>query len=249
VAEQVKAGILTKAEAEHHPYRNVISRAVGTAPAVEVELSANSPLKLEEGDLVLLCSDGLTEHVKPQQIRQLVRGKSPEAAAEALIQKANENGGSDNISVIILRVGDAPPVTEQTTQVLAAGDTPTQPNPALGPAPAPADAAPPRRGSNTPLWLFIILVIAGLGLGGWYLTRNPGILGALSPQATVAPTVQTMSTAVTTATVVPTFTPGATASPRRTPAPTGTFLPTPSAVVATVTTAPLPPVLESPVAQ
>src|SRR5690606_22992880 len=93
VAEQVAAGLLTPEEAERHPYRNVISRAVGTAPEVEVEISQSSPLELREGDVVLLCSDGLTEHVKPPQIRQLVGSRAPEAAAHALIKAANQGGG------------------------------------------------------------------------------------------------------------------------------------------------------------
>ncbi len=104
VAEQVAAGILTPEQAKRHPYRNIISRAVGTSAEVEVELR-EKPIKLEDGDTILLCSDGLTEHLSDDEILRLLEGRSPAVASEILVFAANQAGGRDNISVIITQIG------------------------------------------------------------------------------------------------------------------------------------------------
>ncbi len=200
VAEQVAAGLLTPEEAERHPYRNVISRAVGTAPQVEVEISKSSPLELREGDVVLLCSDGLTEHVKAPQIRQLVGNRSADAAAHALIQAANNGGGSDNISVIILRVGDVRTDTH-TTAVMPVGDAITEPNPVLTPPAevasrlAEAGASTPVKGFNWGRYL-LLGVIGGLIIAGGYFALNtyvftPPVVVTATPSVTVEATVTT----------------------------------------------------------
>lgn len=230
VQEQVAAGILTPEEAEKHPYRNVISRAVGTSPAVEVEVSQSSPLELRDGDVVLLCSDGLTEHVKPPTIRQIVANRAAESAAAALIQAANNGGGSDNISVIVLRVGEVKQEGD-TTAFMPIGDTPTEPNPVLSPAPAPAAAgAPPaQRGGEGGGWgrwitTLIILMVAG-GLGWYGLTQS----GFFAPpvSATSTPSAPTVTTApLPTGTVRPTRAP--TRTPTATPIPEATLAPLPT---------------------
>jgi serine/threonine protein phosphatase PrpC len=202
VAEQVAAGLLTPEEAERHPYRNVISRAVGTAPQVEVEISQSSPLELREGDVVLLCSDGLTEHVKAPQIRQIVGNRAAESAAHALIQAANNGGGSDNISVIILRVGEVRSDTA-TTAVMPVGDAITEPNPVLDPPEAVAArlataSAPPTKGGGGWGWgrLILLGIIIGLIISGGYFALNPSmfsppVVATVTPEVTVEPTVST----------------------------------------------------------
>jgi PPM family protein phosphatase len=226
VAEQVAAGLLTPEEAERHPYRNVISRAVGTTPQVEVEISASSPLELREGDVILLCSDGLTEHVKAPQIRQIVANRAAESAAHALIQAANNGGGSDNISVILLRVGDVQTDTA-TTAVMPVGDAITEPNPVLAPASEVAarlaDAPPPptkRRGGFGGL-LMSALIVALVIVGGYFALNTFVFVPPVAATATPAVTIEaTMTTAP-----LPTNTtrPARTSTPRP---PTATVEPT-----------------------
>ncbi|HEX9342520.1 MAG TPA: Stp1/IreP family PP2C-type Ser/Thr phosphatase [Actinomycetota bacterium] len=106
VAEAVRQGRLSPGEASHHPERSILTRAVGLDPNLRVE--APPAFELEPGDQVLLCSDGLTEPVDEDQIALLLATTSDgQAACDALIDTANEAGGPDNITVILLRVDDA----------------------------------------------------------------------------------------------------------------------------------------------
>lgn len=95
VQQLVEAGDITEEEAENHPQRNVISRYLGTDEDVDVDTYT-----VEAGGTILLCSDGLTEEVPDDTIFEIVEATDGlEPTAEALIQEANANGGSDNISV------------------------------------------------------------------------------------------------------------------------------------------------------
>jgi serine/threonine protein phosphatase PrpC len=98
VAELVRSGDLTPAEAESHPWRNRITRALGMKETTEVEARV---LDLNQCDVVLLCSDGLTRHVEEREILDVVTHNPPQEAAQRLIDLANERGGLDNISVVI----------------------------------------------------------------------------------------------------------------------------------------------------
>ncbi len=100
VSEQVRAGILTKEEAELHHLRNVITRSVGYQEEEDVDTTS---LQLEDGDLLLLCSDGLHGKVPDKEISNLTKELETEAVGK-LIQLANERGGDDNITVVIVRV-------------------------------------------------------------------------------------------------------------------------------------------------
>jgi serine/threonine protein phosphatase PrpC len=101
----VRLGQLTPAEAEHHPQRSVILRAVGVEPTVEVDLLHHD---LEPGDVYLACSDGLTSMVRDEVIAETL-GMFPALgeAAEVLVELANESGGRDNITVLLFRIGRA----------------------------------------------------------------------------------------------------------------------------------------------
>jgi PPM family protein phosphatase len=104
VAELVRRGRLTPAQAAIHPERSILTRAVGLDPRVPVDTP--DPLELQDGDQVLLCSDGLTEPVDDDQIAQLLSAEPDgNAACQALIDAANAAGGPDNITVVLLRVG------------------------------------------------------------------------------------------------------------------------------------------------
>jgi len=109
VMEMVKYGIISMEEARNHDDKNVILRAVGTQPAVEVELSES--FTVEASDQFLLCSDGLCDMLEDEAIRGIwAAAKDVHAAGEQLIEQAKENGGHDNITVGIVRVspqGDA----------------------------------------------------------------------------------------------------------------------------------------------
>ena len=101
VEEMIRRGGLTREKARTHPDKNVITRAVGIKPDVEADIFS---CILESGDTVLLCTDGLTNMVTDERIKQIVTGSSDVAtAADKLINEANENGGLDNISVVLIK--------------------------------------------------------------------------------------------------------------------------------------------------
>ena len=101
VNEQVEKGFLSKAEADRHPARNILTRAVGSADDLTVDLS-ETPLK--SGDYVLLCSDGLSSMVEDQDILKVVEEKKDniEEACAGLVNLANEHGGWDNVTAVLI---------------------------------------------------------------------------------------------------------------------------------------------------
>jgi serine/threonine protein phosphatase PrpC len=102
VFEQVQAGMLTEAEAEKHPLRNVITRALGGALQVSPDATE---IEAKSGDVYLLCSDGLTGMVSEDEILRLVTSNEGnlEAACQQLIDAANEHGGMDNVTAVLVR--------------------------------------------------------------------------------------------------------------------------------------------------
>ncbi len=108
VAEMVRAGKLTPEEAEVHPDRNIITRALGTDPQVKID---GFVINLTEDDVLLICSDGLNTMLDDDLIFKILSQKdvSPEDKLNTLIETANNNGGTDNISVILiyLKGGDS----------------------------------------------------------------------------------------------------------------------------------------------
>lgn len=102
VFEQVQAGMLTEAEAEKHPLRNVITRALGGALSVNPDASE---IDSKPGDVYLLCSDGLTGMVPEEEILKLVTANADdlERACKELIDMANERGGLDNVTAILVK--------------------------------------------------------------------------------------------------------------------------------------------------
>ncbi len=101
VNEQVKMGFLSQSEAQHHPFRNVITKALGTKGEALADVS-ETPLMA--GDLVLLCTDGLNTMVSDEKIAKLLsEARDLEKACKALVEAANEGGGEDNVTVLLLR--------------------------------------------------------------------------------------------------------------------------------------------------
>jgi protein phosphatase len=100
VQELVEKGVLSPEEARRSPRRNVITRAIGVSDLPELDLENG---ELENDDVFVLCSDGLTGHVEDSEILQLVRGAGAQAACDALLALTLERGASDNVTVIVVR--------------------------------------------------------------------------------------------------------------------------------------------------
>lgn len=104
VGEMVRAGAITETEARESKYRNRLSRSIGSDSTLEVELYAS--LRLRAGDLILLCSDGLTQYASHEVLLDLVtQNSSVREIAERLVKFAKSKGGSDNITVQVIRYG------------------------------------------------------------------------------------------------------------------------------------------------
>jgi protein phosphatase len=108
VDRMVQAGEISREEADVHPHRNVLIRALGTEPRVDVEAL---DLGLLEGDQILICSDGLTDMVTESQITAIldIAQGAPQDAADRLVRAANRAGGIDNITAIVLEVQPGEP--------------------------------------------------------------------------------------------------------------------------------------------
>jgi serine/threonine protein phosphatase PrpC len=101
VNEQIKAGLITPETAKHHRFRNIITRSLGFQEEVEIDTQV---LRAEPGDLYLLCSDGLSNLVEEQEMRDLLVERSFQETARTLVDMANSRGGDDNITAVIARV-------------------------------------------------------------------------------------------------------------------------------------------------
>lgn len=100
VEEMVRMGSLGREEARNHPDKNIITRAIGAGDSVEPDFFN---IELEESDMILMCSDGLTNMLEDEEIRMILSGaRDIVEKAQELVQAANENGGKDNISVILI---------------------------------------------------------------------------------------------------------------------------------------------------
>lgn len=99
VQEMVDAGYITAEEAEHHPRKNIITRALGISDDVHADFF---DVDMGEGDKLLLCSDGLTNHVSSDELLSSLSENDFDGCAQRLISLANEHGGSDNITAVIV---------------------------------------------------------------------------------------------------------------------------------------------------
>ena len=123
VAELERSGQITPEAAEHHPQRSIITRALGPEPDVEVDTYT---LAGREGDVFLICSDGLTSMIADDEVSSILRSAgSLDGAADELIRAANQSGGKDNITVILFRLGEGEGEGEA-----AEPDAPARPAPA-----------------------------------------------------------------------------------------------------------------------
>jgi protein phosphatase len=197
VEEMRRKGQLTDAQAEDHPQRSIITRALGPEPEVKVDVQT---VPAQPGDVFLICSDGLTTMLDDDHIARLLgRASSMEAAVRALVDEANRAGGRDNITVVAFRLEDAAapvrepgagapaPASEGATLIGAsaeeAGLTATEVR-----RRAAADAAqrrreematkPKRHRLKTAAKILVpLLIVAALAYGAWYGNRQVWFLG------------------------------------------------------------------------
>jgi protein phosphatase len=126
ITEQVKLGLISKEEAEHHPFRNVITRALGTKGELKVDVDC---VRMEPGDLVILCSDGLNAMLGDAEIEAIASvdsGPDLQKTCDALIDAANGRGGHDNVTIIVVRCDDPGPVTTPDLAAAASDEDITQ---------------------------------------------------------------------------------------------------------------------------
>jgi serine/threonine protein phosphatase PrpC len=230
VEEQVRAGLLTPEQARRHPQRNLVTRALGSKPDVQVDLFEG---EISVGDSLLMCSDGLSGRVEDQELAAIVRQYPPQEAARQLVALANERGGNDNISVLIV-------IAEREATTVAAVVAPPVGKPARKSLLAPVLAGA----------LLVLALVAG-GVVGFpylrsFLAGTPtvvasAVVASSVPTDTVTAGVQPSATAVvvvtSTATVSPTVTVSVTL-PTATLAPTATATITSTGVTAVATKAP-----------
>ena len=113
VQDQLEKGLISEDEAKHSPQKNLITRALGIDAIAEADVQE---FRTQPGDTYLLCSDGLSDLVDDESLQaELVTDQSPAERTKTLIDAANANGGRDNISVIVVVVGD-PPIADQWWQ-------------------------------------------------------------------------------------------------------------------------------------
>jgi serine/threonine protein phosphatase PrpC len=207
VEEQVRAGLLTQEQARRHPQRNLVTRALGSKPSVEVDLFEG---EVSTGDALLLCSDGLTGRVEDFEIAAIVRDHPPHEAARLLVAAANERGGNDNITVLIVS---------------------TEKEAAIAPLPA---LAVGKQESARRSWLIPALVgavaVAALVLGGLWATGT--LLGGKPTETALPP--------VATAIATPVIEASPTGDMNQSPLPAGSATGTVTSTDATATLAPTP---------
>ncbi|HEX6595937.1 MAG TPA: Stp1/IreP family PP2C-type Ser/Thr phosphatase [Acidimicrobiales bacterium] len=152
VEELVREGQLTPEEAQVHPQRSIITRALGMEAEVQVDAWTLTPYA---GDRIVLCSDGLTNEVTTDKIASVLRHLSdPQEAARELVRQARANGGNDNITVVVVDVVDDGGKAEKASEALAAdppttAEAPVDSSPTVTVTRRPDPTPPPRPGAPT----------------------------------------------------------------------------------------------------
>jgi serine/threonine protein phosphatase PrpC len=198
VNEQVQAGIITAQEAREHLYRNIITRSLGTKPDVNIDFFQR---KVQPGDVLVLCCDGLSNEVEDDEIARVVSSNSAQESAQTLIDMANQRGGPDNITAIVVKIGET--------------------------IKAPLPLLPLVIGGGLAVILILAAVLFKPGpIGIWLAPPTATPTNTLTPTfvLTYTPTATLTSTSTPTATL--TFTSTATATPKPTSTPTATETPT-----------------------
>jgi protein phosphatase len=217
VQELVSTGHITEAEARNHPRRNIVTRALGIEPHVRVDTWV---LPLVRGDRYVLCSDGLVDEVEDNQISAILATNAhPQAAADALVEAANHNGGRDNTTVIVVDVLEgADPLADTADLELDPTWSEEQPDRLIDadpladetmtltlPPPIPAtnaegDAPAGRRGLGVMLFVVALVAIAVFAVTLFLVVRNNSsdTPATTTVATTVPPSSSTSSTSTST---------------------------------------------------
>jgi protein phosphatase len=185
VAELVAEGRLSKEEAEYHPRRNIMTRALGVDPEVPVDLF---PLEAGPGDRFLLCSDGLPRELPDDYIGSLLRRlRDPQQAATELVNEAKRRGGNDNITVVVVDVVDPEPNPKETDKDAASATASDDERP-------PATEPAPRRRRGRPRVITfrvvvycaaLVLLLGGAAIGVAWYARSGYFVGLTEDRITI----------------------------------------------------------------
>jgi protein phosphatase len=172
VARLVEEGALTPEEAVHYPYKNVILYSIGSEKRPPIDLYE---IALEPGDLLVLCSDGLTRHVEDGEIGVIAGDETPEVAADTLVRLARERGGEDNITVAIVQYGER--LEESTRPIAPLAEAATiaapRPAPATRPVVVPGPAVVVERARSLwPLTFALAAIMVVLILVLWVVVQQ-----------------------------------------------------------------------------
>jgi len=205
IGEQMAQGLITSDEARTHPYRSYITRSLGAKPEVEVDCTAH---QIQKGDIVLLCSDGLSGPVDDQVLKRISLSLDPPEACEELVRLANEAGGPDNITAIVIQADKVVPTLHEYR--------PPKPTPTS----KPKDRQRERK-KRKPLWagcnrstkiivvvMVAILTVSGVLLAGVLWRENQRLHWQMNSTATAL-----AATSATTSTETPAWTPTLTSTP------------------------------------
>lgn len=164
VQRLIDAGELDPAHAATHPDVHVLTQCVGGQVDEVVPAVTDAPVRLEAGDRVLLCSDGLHDLVRTDELPGLLTGRDPELAARALVELAKQRGGHDNITVVVVgwSAAEVPAVREPlpSRAPSAASSAPTEPRPPVRPV---LDG--PVAASGVPVPMVVLAVITAFAVG------------------------------------------------------------------------------------
>ncbi len=167
VGELVRSGRLTEDEAAVHPHRSVITRALGTEPDVEVDTST---VDVAAGDLILLCSDGLSAMVRDDEIARVLEASAidPGSAGEELVRAANAAGGDDNVTVVLFELVEGDPIPRVPPELVAvSGGTSTE-TIDLEETEEDVTRHGAGKGSRWPALLFVLALLALTALVLWW---------------------------------------------------------------------------------
>ncbi len=197
VGDLLRSGTLSEEQAMKSPYRNRLTRSVGGNEAIpEVDVSSRIPLR--GGDIILLCTDGLTQYITPQDLLRITANKSAREIAEQLIQFANSQGGSDNVTASVIIYGTKSPLVVPVT--------------------------PPHKTFWPMAVIVALLLITLLAVLSWFRNR---VLPPLPTATATLVTSTSVPLASSTPTAPPTSTFMSTSTSTPTPTSTSTLTPTP----------------------
>ena len=193
VSDQIAAGLMTPEEARSSMVRNIITRALGHSAGVEVDVFVEP---LQAGDTVVLSTDGMHGLVSDEEIAAIAGLQPPDQAAQELVDRANELGGIDNITVVIAQIdeldGRARGAAPRVEPAAPPAETPADP-----PTAAPAARAAPRERplSRLGLALAALTLLALIGVGGALWVMPVEVAAPPTPAATSTPSTPTPSPA------------------------------------------------------